>query len=173
MSKFNELVKIYQTDRSFFHQYEQTSLQFVAQFTQALAKHYRVPPEHFLLLSKDEAKQPVESVAEALTMDPQGFWHIRYGFNLPHGVEGQQSFLLVFEVLFKKLDGRFILCLPDEEEFFVEAKGKRFDFSAFLNYLHDFLRRFLENRFERFLNGETTERKAVIGFRVHDRDDDD
>ncbi|MCU0352547.1 MAG: hypothetical protein MUD08_02220 [Cytophagales bacterium] len=173
MSKFNELVKIYQSDRKFFRQYEQTGLQFVEQFTQALAKYYRVPPENFVLLSKDEAKQPAKSVAEALLMDQQGFWHIRYGFNLPHGTEGQQSFLLVFEVLFKKLDGRFILRLPDEEEFFVEANGKKVDFSTFLNYLHDFLKRFLENRFERFLNGESTERKAVIGFRVHDRDDDD
>ncbi len=172
MSKFNELVSIYQTDRQFFHQYEQVSFQFAQLLSKAVQAFYHVPESNFFFISKEDQQNTVANLADALLMDDKGFWHVRYGFNLPYDLTQPQGqgFLLIFEVLFKKMNGRFVIRMLDEEEFFVSFTEETTDFSEFLSYLHQFLCRFLENRFERFLNGEVTERNA-IGFRIHESEE--
>ncbi len=173
MSKFHELVRIYQADRQFYHRYEQASFQFAGLLSKAVKKFYRIPAGNFFFISKEDQQKTVTELADALLMDDKGFWHLRYGFNLPNELAQppqSQDFLLIFEVLFKKLNGRFVVRMLDEEEFFVEFHEQDTDFTVFLQYLHQFLCRFLEDRFERFLNGENTERNS-IGFRIHETED--
>lgn len=171
MSKFTELVQIYQTDRQFYHGYEQAGFEFSQLLTEAVKQYYQIPEENFFFIGGEDQQKTVSSLAEALLMDEKGFWHVRYGINLPYtdALSQGQGFLLIVEILFKKLNGKFIIRLPEEEDFFIHLEESETDFSSFLHYLHDYLCRFLENRFERFLNGEQTERSA-IGFRIHEKE---
>ncbi len=171
MSKFYELVSIYQADRQFYHSYEQISFRFAQLLSQAIRDFYTIPEGNFFYIGKEDQQQTVPNLADTLDMDDKGFWHIRYGFNLPYDLAQPQGqgFLLIFEILFKKLNGRFVVRMLDEEDFFVAFDENDTHFDSFLHYLHDFLSRFLDNRFERFLNGEDTQRTS-IGFRIHEKE---
>ncbi len=166
MNKYNQLCDAYSKNMKDFKSYKQECYQLALRLREAVSEYYQIPEGRIRLRSKEDPKILTDDVYEAMDMQKDTYWHIRFAINLQCMKEEFPDENITFEACIKKARDSFLIKLPKETEFILKEVNGNYNFQEFLDFLFLFLKGFYENELERFLtNGETRKEQAPIGFR--------
>lgn len=166
MNKYDQLCDAYSKNMKDFKGYKQECHQFALHLRDAVVDYYKIPEGRLHLRSKEDSKTLTDDVYQAMDMQKDTYWHVRFAINLQCLEEDFPDENITFEACIKKANNGFLLKLPKEPDFIVKKEEGSYDFREFLDFLFMFLKSFYENELERFLTkGETTREQAPIGFR--------
>jgi hypothetical protein len=166
-SRYEALCQAFARNVLDFRTYKEECHNFALRFKEELGKAFQVPDGKMKLRSKSDPKEFTEDMYEAMDMQKDTFWHIRFAITVEAHDQSLPKENIGFEVCLKKLDKHFVISLPQRRQFTVwPDKSGQFDFSEFFDYLFVFLKSFYENELDRFLaSGHTNKEQAPIGFR--------
>lgn len=167
MTRYEELCIAYAKNLADFKGYKETSYRFAVTLMEELKKEFNIPDERLKLRSKDDPKEVTENMLEAMDMQKDTFWHIRFSITVCADKEEQLKESMSFEISIKKMSDHFLLAIPNEREFsIIEVDGK-YNFKDFFEYLFSSLKNFYEQELDRFLTGSPSTKKETspIGFR--------
>lgn len=167
MSKYDQLCDSYSNNMRDFKNYKQECYHFAQHFREAVLDYYQVPPERLRLRSKEDPKKLTDDIYEAMDMQKDTFWHIRFAISLQCRKESFPDENITFEACIKKTRDSFLIKLPKETEFTIRKdENGKYNFSDYLDFLFMFLKGFYDNELERFLtSGHLPKEQAPIGFR--------
>lgn len=151
MSRYQEMQRSLEGARARFAGYHSECSFFAAQLVRGLGEYSGWPREllAFERLVGEDAGEPVASVADAMHLDEDGFWHVGLRLALEEP-KGRDSIRLV--IRFKKDEQRYVVSPFGSEDFEVaaptpEALQPIFDtiLNAVKRHYDDGLRLFLDN----------------------------
>lgn len=167
MNKYDQLCEAYSKNMKDFKNYKQECYQLALRLREAVIDYYQIPDGRIRLRSKEDPKILTDDVYEAMDMQKDTYWHIRFAISLQCMKEDFPDENITFEACIKKTRDGFLLKLPKETEFIIRQNEEgNYNFQDFLDFLFMFLKGFYESELERFLtNGESSKEHAPIGFR--------
>ena len=167
MTRYDELCKAYAKNLSDFKTYKETCYRFALKLMEELKQEYNIPDERLKLRSKDDPKEVTDNMLEAMDMQKDTFWHIRFSITVCADMEEQIKESMSFEICIKKVTSNFILSIPNEREFNILETDGKYNFREFFDYLFNSLKSFYEHELERFLisTPSTKKEQSPIGFR--------
>lgn len=173
MTRYEELCKAYAKNLHDFKSYKETCYRFASTLMEELKQEFNIPHERLKLRSKDDPKEVTENMLEAMDMQKDTYWHIRFSITVCAEADEHMKESMSFEISIKKIGSSFILAIPNEREFTIEEKEGRYNFSPFFDYLFNSLKDFYEQELDRFLTGAASVKKeqSPIGFRFDVLDD--
>ena len=168
-TRYEELCKAYAKNLSDFKGYKETCYKFAMILMEELKQEFSIPDERLKLRSKDDPKEVTDNMLEAMDMQKDTYWHIRFSITVCADQEELQKESMSFEICIKKVGNLFVLAIPNEREFNIQeaAEDKKYNFSEFFDYLFVSLKSFYEHELERFLVSIPNSKKeqSPIGFR--------
>lgn len=172
MSKYDQLCKAYSKNLSDFKTYKEVCYRFAMSLMHQLKHEFNIPDERLQLRSKDDPKETTQNMLEAMDMQKDTFWHIRFSITVCADSQDHDEPLkesMSFEICIKKMPSYFILSIPNEREFTIEEAGEgNHNFVPFFDYLFTSLKNFYEQELERFLStapNAVKKEQSPIGFR--------
>jgi hypothetical protein len=167
MTRYEELCKAYAKNLTDFRTYKETCYKFALTLMEELKQEFNIPNERLKLRSKDDPKEVTENMLEAMDMQKDTFWHIRFSITVCADMDEQLKESMSFEISIKRVAAYFILAIPNEREFTIEEKDGNYNFRDFFDYLFNSLKTFYEQELERFLVTTPNAKKeqSPIGFR--------
>ncbi len=173
MTRYEELCKAYAKNLHDFKTYKETCYRFAVTLMEELKQEFNIPDERLKLRSKDDPKEVTESMLEAMDMQKDTYWHIRFSITVCSDTDENLKESMSFEISIKKIGASFILAIPNEREFTIEEREGRYNFKTFFDYLFSSLKSFYEQELDRFLTNATIAKKeqSPIGFRFDVLDD--
>jgi hypothetical protein len=161
MDRYQVLFEIYRKNLEEFTNYQKESFLFFKQFIESFTVFFSLDPENLILLSWDEDKKQINEPARALQLKPDSFWHVRMGIRLRLKDNDLPEQNLLFEMLFKKFKGNFIMKLGNDQSIEIPYSDNQWHFHEFLKYIYEFLVDFYQNDIEKFLDKPESNR---LGF---------
>ncbi|EMR03588.1 hypothetical protein [Cesiribacter andamanensis] len=176
MTKYEELCKAYAKNLSDFKTYKELCYHFAINLMEQLKQEFNIPPDRLQLRSKEDSKETTDNMLEAMDMQKDTFWHIRFSITVCSEADEQLKESMSFEICIKKLPSHFLLSIPNEREFIILEKEEGYNFSEFFSYLFTSLKNFYEQELERFLSTAPStssgkKEQSPIGFRFDVIDD--
>jgi hypothetical protein len=152
MDRFQVLFEIYRKNIEEFNTYQQESLKFLVGFLDSYLEFFSLPPKNAILFSWDETPVPVREPIKAMKLMPDSYWHVRIGMllKLPKIDLPEQS--LVFEMLFKKYRGNYIMKLANNRSIEIPFVKEQWYYYEFNKALYEFLVDSYQNDLEKFLD---------------------
>jgi len=152
MDRFQVLFEIYRKNIEEFNSYQEESQKFLLGFINSYLEYFSLPPKNAILFSWEENTVPTSDPLKAMKLMPDSFWHVRIGMLLkvPKVDIPEQS--LVFEMLFKKFKGNFIMKLANDRTIEIPFKDDRWHYYEFNKALYEFFVDFYQNDLDKFLN---------------------
>ena len=152
MDRFQVLFEIYRKNIEEFNTYQQESLRFLTGFLDSYLEYFSLPPKNAILFSSDENPAPTKEPLKAMKLLPDSFWHVRIGMllKIPKIDLPEQS--LVFEMLFKKYKGNFIMKLANDRTIDIPYEKGKWHYYEFNKALYEFFVDFYQDDLEKFLN---------------------
>jgi hypothetical protein len=161
MDRFRVLFEIYRRNVEEFAEYQKESFTFFGQYLESFIEFFSLTPENLLLFSWDEEKSQTQELAKAIQLKPDSYWHIRMGIKLKVKEVSLPEQNLVFEMLFKKYKGNFIMKLGNDPVIEIPYANGKWHHYEFLKYVYEFLVDFYQNDLEKFLDKPESNR---LGF---------
>lgn len=167
LSRYNALCEAFARNVIDFRVYKEECHDFALKFKKELEDAFGIPLGKIKLRSKEDPKEFTEDMYEAMDMQKDTFWHIRFAITVESHDQSLPKENIGFEVCIKKMANHFLISLPQRRQFTVwPDKEGNYNLSEFFDYLFVFLKSFYENELERFLaSGHTNKEQAPIGFR--------
>jgi len=152
MDRFRVLFEIYRKNIEEFNDYQQESLKFLSGFMDSYLEYFSLPPKNAILFSWEETPAPTNDPLKAMKLLPDSFWHVRMGMLLkvPKVDIPEQS--LVFEMLFKKYKGNFIMKILNNKSIDIPFENGQWYYYEFNKALYEFFVDFYQDDLEKFLN---------------------
>lgn len=152
MDRFQVLFEIYRKNIEEFNDYQQESLKFLSGFLDSYLEYFSLPPKNAILFSWDETPAPTNDPLKAMKLLPDSFWHVRMGMLLkvPKVDIPEQS--LVFEMLFKKFKGNFIMKIANNRSIDIPFENGQWYYYEFNKALYEFFVDFYQDDLDKFLN---------------------
>jgi hypothetical protein len=152
MDRFRVLFEIYRKNIEEFNSYQEESLKFLTGFLGSYVEYFSIPPKNAVLFSWEENAAPTSEPQKAMKLMPDSFWHVRIGMILkvPKIELPEQS--LVFEMLFKKYNGNFIMKLASDRSIEIPFENGKWHYYEFNKALYEYLVDFYQDDLEKFLN---------------------
>jgi hypothetical protein len=161
MDRFQVLFEIYRKNIEEFNAYQEESLKFLMGFLDSYLEYFSLPPKNAILYSWDEDSKPTNEPLKAMKLMGDSFWHIRIGMRLKMPKIELPEQNLVFEMLFKKYRGNFIMRLVNDRTIDIPFKNKKWHYYEFNKALYEYLVDFYQNDMEKFLDQPESNR---LGF---------
>lgn len=167
MTRYEELCKAYAKNLSDFKGYKEACFKFANALMEDLKVEFNIPDERLKLRSKEDAKEVTENMLEAMDMQKDTYWHIRFSITVCADLEESLKESMSFEIAIKKVLNHFVLAIPNEREFTIVEREGKYNFKDFFDYLFSSLKSFYEQELERFLSSTPNAKKeqSPIGFR--------
>jgi len=152
MDRFQVLFEIYRKNIEEFNAYQQESLKFLMGFLDSYLEYFSLSPKNAVLLSWEEDSAPTNDPLKAMKLMPDSFWHVRIGMilKIPKVDIPEQS--LVFELLFKKYRGNFIMKLGNNRSIEIPFENEKWHYYEFNKILYEFFIDFYQDDLEKFLD---------------------
>jgi hypothetical protein len=161
MDRFRVLFEIYRKNVEEFAEYQKESMLFFEQFLESFIEFFSLTPDNLVLFSWDEEKSQTQELTKAVQLKPDSFWHVRMGIKLKvRGVKLPEQDLL-FEMLFKKYKGNFIMKLGNAQSIEIPYENGKWHHYEFLRFIYEFLVDFYQNDLDKFLDKPESNR---LGF---------
>ncbi len=161
MDRFRVLFEIYRKNVEEFAEYQKESFLFFEQYLESFIEYFSLSPENLLLFSWDEEKSPTQELSKAIQLNSDSFWHIKMGIKLKIKDVKLPEQNLLFEMLFKKYKGNFIMKLGNDPSIDIPFANGKWHHYEFLKYVYEFLVDFYQNDLEKFLDKPESNR---LGF---------
>jgi hypothetical protein len=161
MDRFQVLFEIYRKNLDEFTEYQKESLLFFKQFLESFSEFFSLEPENLILLSWEPEKKQIQDPAKAVQLHQDSFWHVRMGIKLKMKDVNLPEQDLLFEMLFKKYKGNFIMKLGNAQSIDIPCADGRWHFHEVLKFVYEFLVDFYQNDLEKFLDKPESNR---LGF---------
>ena len=161
MDRFQVLFEIYRKNIEEFNAYQRESLSFLNGFIESYIEYFSVPPQNAILFSWDEKASPTDDPAKAMKLMPDSFWHVRIGMLLKVKKVDLPEQSLIFEMLFKKFKGSYIMKLANDRSIEIPFENGKWHYYEFNKALYEFFVDFYHDDLEKFLNQPETNR---LGF---------
>jgi hypothetical protein len=152
MDRFQVLFEIYRKNIEEFNSYQQESLKFLIAFLDSYLEYFSLPPKNAILFSWDENSSPTKEPLKAMKLMPDSFWHVRIGMLLKIDKVDIPEQSLVFEMLFKKYKGSFIMKLVNDRTIEIPFFKEQWHYYEFNKALYEFFVDFYQNDMEKFLD---------------------
>jgi hypothetical protein len=171
MTRYEQLCKAYSKNLSDFKTYKELCYRFAVNLMEQLKQEFYIPDDRLQLRSKDDSKEITTNMLEAMDMQKDTFWHIRFSITVCSEADEHLKESMSFEICIKKMPTHFLLSIPNEREFFIPEAEDNYNFTDFFNYLFTSLKDFYEQELDRFLStapgsGSTIKKEqSPIGFR--------
>lgn len=171
MTRYEELCKAYAKNLSDFKTYKEACYKFASTLMEELKREFNIPDDHLKLRSKNDPKEIAENMLDAMDMQKDTYWHIRFSITVCADMEEQQKDphkeSMSFEISIKKVSTHFILAIPNEREFTILEHEGTYNFKNFFDFLFSSLKSFYEQELDRFLTTAPNAKKeqSPIGFR--------
>jgi len=152
MDRFRVLFEIYRKNIEEFNDYQQESLKFLLGFMDSYLEYFSLPPKNAILFSWEETPAPTNDPLKAMKLMPDSFWHVRMAMLLkvPKVDIPEQS--LVFEMLFKKYKGNFIMKILNNKSIDIPFENGQWYYYEFNKALYEFFVDFYQDDLGKFLN---------------------
>ncbi len=152
MDRFQVLFEIYRKNIEEFNSYQQESLQFLMGFLNSYLEFFSLPPKNAILFSAGEKPEPTNEPLKSMKLMPDSFWHVNMGMllKMPKTELPEQS--LVFEMLFKKYKGAFIMKLVNDRSIDIPFENGQWHYYEFNKALYEYFIDFYQDDLEKFLN---------------------
>jgi hypothetical protein len=161
MDRFQVLFEIYRKNVEEFAEYQKESFIFFEQYLESFIDFFSLTPDNLLLFSWDEEKSLTQKLATAIQLKPDSFWHVRMGIKLKVKEVNLPEQNLIFEMLFKKYKGNFIMKLGNDPGIDIPYANGKWHHHEFLKYVYEFLVDFYQNDLDKFLDKPESNR---LGF---------
>lgn len=167
MTRYEELCKAYAKNLSDFKGYKEACYKFANTLMVELKQEFNIPDDRLKLRSKDDPKEVTDNMLEAMDMQKDTYWHIRFSITVCAEMDEQLKESMSFEISIKKVVDHFVLAIPNEREFTIKESEGTFNFEDFFDYLFSSLKSFYEQELDRFLTTTPSAKKeqSPIGFR--------
>jgi hypothetical protein len=152
MDRFQVLFEIYRKNIEDFNAYQQESLRFLMGFLDSYLEYFTLPPKNSVLFSWDENSTPTNEPQKAMKLMPDSFWHVRIGMKLKNPKIDLPEQNLVFEMLFKKYRGNYIVKLVNDRSIEIPFENGKWHYYEFNKALYEFFVDFYQNDLEKFLD---------------------
>jgi len=152
MDRFQVLFEIYKKNIEEFNSYQEESLKFLLGFLDSYLEFFSLPPKNAILFSWDETPTPTNEPIKAMKLLPDSFWHVRIGMLLKIPKIELPEQQLVFELLFKKYKGNFIMKLGTDPSIEIPFEKGKWHYYEFNKSLYEFFVDFYQNDLEKFLD---------------------
>jgi len=152
MNRFQVLFEIYRKNIEEFNAYQSESTEFLLGFMKSYIDYFSLPPKNAILFSWEENAAPTVDPLKAMKLMPDSFWHVRVGMllKIPKIEIPEQS--LVFEMLFKKYKGNYVMKLANERTIEIPFENGSWHYYEFNKALYEFFVDFYQNDLDKFLN---------------------
>ena len=152
MNRFQVLFEIYRDNVEEFNSYQKESYMFFEQYLESFIEFFSLSPENLVIFSWDENQPLTQEIAKAIQLQPDSYWHVRMGIRLVQkDVKIPQQDLL-FEMLFKKYKGSFIMKLDAGSIIEIPHSDGKWHHYEFLKYVYEHLVDFYQNDLNKFLD---------------------
>ncbi len=161
MDRFQVLFEIYRKNHDEFTEYQKVSLTFFKQYIDSFLEYFSLDPDNLLLYSWEEDRKQATDPSKALQLQSDSFWHVRMGIRLKIKEVKLPEQNLLFEMLFKKYKGNYIMKLGNSQSIDIPYADGQWHHYEFLKYVYEFLVDFYQNDLDKFLDKPDSNR---LGF---------
>jgi hypothetical protein len=161
MDRFRVLFEIYRKNVEEFNEYQKESLLFFEQYLESFIEYFTLKPENLILFSWDEKGSPTQELSKAMQLQQDSYWHVRMGIKLIVKDVKLPEQNLVFEMLFKKFKGNFIMKRGNDQAIDIPFASGKWHHYEFLKNVYEFLVDFYQNDLDKFLDKPESNR---LGF---------
>ena len=161
MDRFKVLFEIYRKNIEEFNNYQKESLAFLLGFLESYLEFFSLPPQNALLYSSEENPVLTNEPVKAMKLMPDSFWHTRVGMLLKIPKVELPEQILIFEMLFKKYKGNFIMKLNNEKSIEIPFENGKWHYYEFNKALYEFFVDFYQDDLGKFLDQPESNR---LGF---------
>ena len=152
MDRFRVLFEIYRKNVEEFAEYQKESLLFFEQYLESFIEYFSLSPGNLILFSWDEKGSPTQELPKAMQLQQDSFWHVRMGIKLVVKDIKIPEQNLVFEMLFKKYKGNFIMKMGIDPHIEIPFANGKWHHYEFLKFVYEFLVDFYQNDIDKFLD---------------------
>jgi len=152
MDRFQVLFEIYRKNIEEFNAYQQESLKFLMGFLNSYLEFFSLPPKNAILFSCEEKMAPTNEPLKAMKLMPDSFWHVKMGMLLKIPKVDLPEQRLVFEMLFKKYKGNYIMKLANDKSIEIPFENGQWHYYEFNKALYEFFIDFYQDDLEKFLD---------------------
>lgn len=152
MDRFQVLFVIYRKNIEEFNAYQQESLKFLMGFLNSYLEFFSLPPKNAILFSSEEKMAPTNEPLKAMKLMPDSFWHVNMGMLLKVPRVNLPEQRLVFEMLFKKYKGNYIMKLVNDKSIEIPFENGQWHYYEFNKALYEFFIDFYQDDLEKFLD---------------------
>ncbi len=152
MDRFQVLFEIYKKNIEEFNSYQVESLKFLMGFLDSYLEFFSLSPKNAILFSWEETPVPTNEPLKAMKLLPDSFWHVRIGMLLKIPKVELPEQQLVFELLFKKYKGNYIMKLGTDPSIEIPFEKGKWHYHEFNKSLYEFFVDFYQNDLEKFLD---------------------
>ncbi|MCB9012808.1 MAG: hypothetical protein H6539_02075 [Bacteroidales bacterium] len=152
MDRFQVLFEIYRKNIEEFNSYQEESLKFLMGYLDSYLEFFSLKPKNAIIYSWDEPPAPTRDPLKAMKLMTDSFWHVRMGMILKVPRVDLPEQVLVFEMLFKKYKGNFIMKLGNDPSIQIPFQNGKWFYYEFNKSLYEFLVDFYQNDMEKFLD---------------------
>ncbi len=161
MDRFQVLFEIYRKNIEEFNAYQQESLRFLMGFLESYLEYFTLPPKNAILFSWEGNASPTNEPLKAMKLFPDSYWHVRIGMllKIPKVDIPEQN--LVFEMLFKKYKGNYIMKIVNNRSIDIPYENGQWHYYEFNKALYEFFVDFYQDDLGKFLDQPESNR---LGF---------
>jgi hypothetical protein len=152
MDRFQVLFEIYRENLKEFNDYQNESLKFFQTYIESFIEYFSLREENLLLFSWEENNPPTMDPQKAIQLQPDSFWHVRMGIRLKVKEVKLPEQNLLFEMLFKKYKGNFIMKLGGGPAIEIPYANGSWHHYEFLKHVYGYLVDFYQNDLNKFLD---------------------
>ena len=152
MDRFQVLFEIYRKNVEEFAEYQKESFSFFEQYLESFIEYFSLTPDNLILFSWEGENAQTQELAKAMQLNSDSYWHVRMGIKLKVKNVKLPEQNLIFEMLFKKYKGNFIVKLGNDPGIDIPYANGKWHHYEFLRYVYEFFVDFYQNDLTKFLD---------------------